>query len=211
MFRTYASSAPSLLSFGWVSPVQVSAVFWWVFNLKLYFLIWVDLEREKRVSREHFWFTFFEWRRVELLTVFDFHSEWERGRNIFFNQVISEIFVSKIFVTIRRDVTFNIRLVFDLFFPLFYALFCFNFCQRKKGRNIFFNQVISEVFVSKISVTIRRDVQHSFGVWFIFSSFFMLCFVSIFVSEKTKNDLIIMFNRERKKYEWLIKFLCYEL
>ena len=126
-----------------VRPVQVSAGFWWVFNLKLYFLIWVDLEREKRVSREHFWFTFFEWRRVELLTVFDFHSEWERGRNIFFNQVISEIFVSKISVTIRRDVTFNIRLVSDLFFPLFYALFCFNFCQRKKGRNIFSTKLLA--------------------------------------------------------------------
>ena len=135
MFRTYASSAPSL-SFGWVRPVQVSAVFWWVFNLKLYFLIWVDLEREKRVSREHFWFTFFEWHRVELLTVFDFHSEWERGRNIFFNQVISEI------------------------------------------------------FVSKISLTIRRDVQHSFGVWFIFSSFYFLHFVLFrFLSvKKRKND-----------------------
>ena len=155
MFRTYASSAPSLLSFGWVRPVQVSAVFWWVFNLKLYFLIWVDLEREKRVSREHFWFTFFEWHRVELLTVFDFHSEWERGRNIFFNQVISEIFVSKISVTIRRDVS-TFVLVSDLFFPLFYALFCFNFCQRKNEK------------------------------W-------LLCLIE-----------------RGKKYEWLIKFLCYE-
>ena len=58
-----------------------------------------------------------------------------------------------------------------------FGLLSLNDTESSCWRNI--TQVNSEGFVSKNFVTIWRDVQHSFGVGFIFSSFIfyiLLCF-----------------------------------
>ena len=75
------------------------------------------------------------------------------------------------------------------------------FIQSEKEEEIFFStKLLVRFFVFKISVTIRRDVTFNIRlVSDLFFPLFMLSYVSVSVSEKTKNDLIVMFHRERKK------------
>ena len=88
--------------------------------------------------------------------------------------------------------------------------FSLNDTESSCWRNI--TQVNSEGFVSKNFVTIWRDVQHSFGVGFIFSFFIFYTLLCLdFCQWRKEKWFLCLIKRRGKKYEWLIKFSFYAM
>ena len=78
--------------------------------------------------------------------------------------------------------------------------------QNEKEKFFQPSYVISENFVSKNSVTIWRSAFVWCRIFPLFSRFVLFRFL---LAETRK--LILCLIERGKKYEWLIKFLCYEL